>query len=165
MAALLEFALDQLPKALRGAYSALRSFAAQQTPVSTVIKDLRAAGYAFRTQTLTDVYAAIRGKADVNQFIRSFGLDTPIPNALHKNAVLRFNEGAKYQYLVLTNSEDPLTPEAIYVNSYTALSANEIFAKAEDAFTYEDRPGMEPADLGGITFEIDDARWMPGELL
>lgn len=165
MATPLEFALDQLPKSLRGAYSALRSFAAKDTPVTTVMSDLRAAGYSFATQTFTDVYAAIRGRASVDQFIRSFGSDTPIPDALHKTAVTQFSQGAKYQYLVGTNSTQELTPEAIYVNSNTPLSESEVFAQAADAFQYNETTGLSINDLPYAFFTIDDARRQPGELL
>lgn len=162
MATPLEFALDQLPKSLRGAYSALRSFAAKNTPVGTVMSDLRAAGYSFRTQTFTDVYAAISGRASVTQFTRAFGSDTPIPDALHKTAVLQFHGGATHQYLVGTNSENPLIPEAIYVNSNTPLSENEILSRAADSFTYEEGSGMSVNDLPDVFFSVDDARRSPG---
>lgn len=165
MATPLEFALDQLPKSLRGAYSALRSFAAKDTPVTTVMSDLRAAGYKFETQTFTDVYASIRGRASVDQFVRAFGSDTPIPDVLHKTAVLGFSQGATHQYLVGTNSTNPLIPEAIYVNSNTPLSESDVFAKAADAFTYEEGSGLSINDLPDVFFSIDDARRQPGELL
>lgn len=165
MATPLEFALDQLPKSLRGAYSALRSFAAKDTPVTTVMRDLRAAGYSFQTQTFTDVYASIRGRASVTQFTRAFGPDATIPDALHKTAVIQFHEGAKYQYLVGTNSTNPLIPEAIYVNSNRPLSESEVFSKASDAFTYEEGSGLSINDLPDVFFSIDDARRQPGELL
>lgn len=163
MADLIQFALDQLPKSLRGAYSALRSFAAKDTPVSTVISDLRNGGYSFRTQTLTDVYASIRGRASTDQFIRSFGPDAPIPNALHKAADLSFHQGATHQYLVGTNSTNELIPEAIYVNSDRPLSENEIFSQAADAFRYEEGTGLDINSLPDVTFTVDDARIMPGQ--
>lgn len=163
MADLIQFALDQLPKSLRGAYSALRSFAAQNTPVTTVMKDLRASGYEFRTQTLSDVYSSIQGRASTDQFIRAFGPDATIPNALHKAADLSFHQGATHQYLVGTNSDNELIPEAIYVNSDRPLSENEIFSQATDAFRYEEGSGMSINDLPDVTFTVDDARIMPGQ--
>lgn len=165
MADVFEPLLSQLSKGARIAYSALRAYAAGPLSPTAIVSQLRDAGYSFRTQTATDLIALLRDKADVSQFVRTFGSDVPIPDSLHKVAPLQFSEGANHQYLVGTNSENELIPEAIYVNSDRPLSENEVFAKAADSFRYEEGSGMAPSDLGETTFTIDDARWLPGTLL
>lgn len=166
MADVFEPLIEQLSKGARIAYSALRSFAASTLPKTEIFSQLRDAGYSFRTQTASDIIDLLRDRADVSQFIRTFGPDATIPDALHKaERIITFSEGATHQYLVGTNSANPLIPEAIYVNSDRPLSESEIFAKAAGSFKYEEGSGLAPDDLSDAVFTVDDARWLPGELI
>lgn len=160
MADVFEPLINQLSKGARIAYSALRSYAAGPLGPTAIIRELRDAGYSFRTQTATDLIALLRDKADVTQFTRTFGSDAIIPDALHHVPPNAFSEGATHQYTVGTNSENPLIPEAITVNSDRGLSENEILAKAADSFKYDEASGMAPSQLGDVFFSVDDARWI-----
>ena len=166
MADVFEPLIGQLSKGARIAYSALRSFAAGTLPKTEIFSQLRDAGYSFRTQTASDIIDLLRDRADVSQFVRTFGPDATIPDALHKaERIITFSEGATHQYLVGTNSTNPLVPEAIYVNSDRPLSENEIFQQATSSFKYEEGSGLASGDLQDVFFSVDDARWLPGEII
>lgn len=157
--------LDSLGKSARAAFPFLRSLAATSAPKAAIYEFLRSNNVAIRTQTASDLIDLLRNKADVGQFIRTYGENTPLAGVMHRVSPFRLSEGSKYQYEVGTNSENPLTPEAIFMNSDRPLSANEIYARAVTSFRYEEGGGMGPSDLNTVTFSIDDARYNPGQQL
>jgi hypothetical protein len=153
-----------LSKSAGAAYNFLRSAALNPSNLSksSIITSLKEAGLGVRRQTALDIIDLTRNKADLNQFFRAFGSNAPIPNVLHTLSPTIFKGGNKVQYLVGTNSDNPLIPSAIYVNAPYGLSANQIYAKAIAAFTYEQGSGMSPSDLNDVVFTIDDARYSSG---
>jgi hypothetical protein len=149
----------------RAAYPFLRSMALQEPPLDkqVILDVLKAEDLGIRRQTGLDLIDLVRNTADVSQFIRTFGENAIIPNALHTLSPTGISGGNKVQYVVGTNSTNPLIPEAIYVNAPAGLSANQIYAEAKAAFTYEEGSGMSKEDLGDVIFTIDDARFAPGQ--
>jgi hypothetical protein len=149
----------------RAAYPFLRSMALQEPPLDkgAILDILNAQDLGIRRQTGLDLIDLVRNTADLSQFIRTFGDNAVIPNSLHTLSPTAISEGNKVQYLVGTNSSNPLIPEAIYVNAPAGLSANQIYAEAKAAFRYEEGSGMSKDDLGDVIFTIDDARFAPGE--
>lgn len=181
MAVLTQSLIDLLPKNQRAAYPAIKAFTESigfkpsrgaivgGVPYSfnktEIAQQVREVGYKINTQSLNDIIDVIRNKADVGQFIRTFGPNAIIPQSVHTIKELEFSGGAKVQYLVSTNTSNPLIPEAIYVNADAPLNADQIYGKAIASFTYEEGSGMSPGDLSDVTFSIDDARYSPGEAL
>jgi hypothetical protein len=156
--------VDQLSLSGRAAYPYLRSQALQVPELSkaSILSGLQEAGFSIRRQTGLDIIDLARNKADLGQFFRTYGENTIIPDVLHTKSLVTLSGGNKVQYLVGTNSSNPLIPEAIYVNSPTPLSADQIYGKAIAAFTYEQGSGMAAGDLPDVVFTIDDARYSPG---
>lgn len=159
----LEPLLSELSKGGRAAYPYLRGLALQEPALTknAIISQLQSQGFSLRRQTALDLIDLTRNKADLSQFFRTFGENAIIPNSLHKLSPVTFSGGAKVQYLVGTNSANPLIPEAIYVNAPAGLSANQIYGAAIASFRYEEGSGMAVDDLSQVTFTIDDARYNP----
>lgn len=157
---------DPLISLLKGsagdAFQYLRSQAASGVSLTQALKNFRATGGSIRTDTAATLYRTLLNKADVSDYLKLIGEDAPLPLAAHTLGPVLFSNGAQFQYLVGTNSTNPLIPEAIYVNSIEPLSANDIYAKATQAFSYAQGSGMSADDLGDVTFTIDDARYAPG---
>jgi hypothetical protein len=154
--------LDVLGASARGAYNFLRGLANDGFTANDALQTLQNAGIALRRDTGLTLYRVIQNRGDVADFIKLIGEDNPLPDAAHTIAPLQFSGGANYQYLVGTNSTNELIPEAIYINSAVALTANEIYDRASAAFSYEEGSGMSADLLDQITFSIDDARYAPG---
>lgn len=153
--------LSLLGASAKQAYNYVRGAVKRSQGVSASLAAYRSGGGKITTQVYGDLYAAVAATADVNRVIRLIGEDAPLPLTAHNRGNTFFAEGANFQYLVGTNSDNPLVPEAIYVNSVNSLSANEIYAKAAASFRYEEGSGMSAQDLGDVTFTIDDARYLP----
>lgn len=157
--------LSTLSKGARAAYPFLRSLAATNRSAQSILDEIASQGISIRRQTGLDLIALLRDKGDITRFQRTFGENATIPGSLHRVAPLTFSGGAKYQYLVGTNSANPNIPEAIYVNSATPLTSNQIYGLAGSSFRYEQDSGMSSEDLTDVVFTIDDARYAPGEQL
>jgi hypothetical protein len=156
--------VDQLSASGRAAYPYLRSQALQVPELSkaSILSGLQEAGFSIRRQTGLDIIDLARNKADLNQFFRTYGPNSVIPDVIHTKSLVTLSGGNKVQYQVFTNSQNPLIPEAIFVNSPFPLSENQIYGKAIAAFTYEQGSGMAAEDLPSVFFSIEDARYSPG---
>lgn len=157
--------IGSLGKSARAAYPYLRSLAATAAPKSAIYDFLRSNNIAIRTQTASDLIDLLRNKADIGQFVRTYGENTPLSGVMHRVSPTNLMHGKKYSYLVGTNSTNEQVPEGIYVNSSTPLSANEIYAQAVASFRYEEGSGLAASDVGSVILTIDDARYVPGEQL
>lgn len=152
--------ISQLTKGARASYSFLRSLALKTPELakSAILDQLNEAGFGIRRQTGLDLIDLIRDRGSAGQFIRTFGSDAPLPISAHSKSPHGISGGNRYQYLVGTNSSNPLTPEAVYVNSLTPLSENQIFDLAAATFHYENETGLGAGMEQDAFFSIDEAR-------
>jgi hypothetical protein len=159
--------VDSLPKSARAAYPFLRSAALDPANLSAnkILQNLKDAGFPLRRETGLDIIAVVRNRADVAQYVRTFGTSAIIPDSIHKLSPVTFSGGNRVVYEVGTNSLNPLIPKAIYVAAPANLSADQIFGKATASFSYEEGSGMAAGDLSDVVFSVDDARYSPGSQL
>lgn len=152
--------IDQLSKGARASYGFLRSLALikPELPKVRIIDVLKSFDLGARRETVNDLIDLIRDRGSAMQFIRTFGPDAAIPISAHSKSPHGISGGNKYQYLVGTNSANPLIPGGVYVNSVTPLSENEAFELAAGTFKYEDATGLAPDFLSEVFFSIDEAR-------
>ena len=156
--------VDFLPKSARASYGFIRSLALQTPQISAneVLSQLSAAGFGINRQIGLGIIATLRNKADIPQFIKTFGENAIFPPSLHTISPTPVRSGHKVVYQVATNSSNPNIPEAVYVGSQAPLSADQIYGAAAGLFTYEQGSGMASSDLADVTFTIDNALYAPG---
>jgi hypothetical protein len=156
--------VDFLPKSAKASYGFIRALVNQIPALSgnQIQEQLSAAGYGINRQLLQGIVATLRNKADIPQFIRTFGDNAIFPPSLHTISATPVRSGHKVVYEVGTNTTNPLIPEAVYVGSNAPLSADQIYGAATALFTYEQGSGMAAGDLQDVTFTIDRALYAPG---
>ena len=157
--------VSTLSKGARAAYPFIRGLAISQPNLTAtaIYERLQAAGFPLRKQTTLDIVSLVRNKSDLPRFQRTFGSDAVIPDSLHNLSPVSFKGGARVQYLVGVKSSNPLVPDAIYVNSRTNLSINDVIAGAFSTLagqSFGPGAGFKPSQVSEIT--IDDARYTPG---
>jgi hypothetical protein len=156
--------VDFLPKSARASFGFIRSLANQSPPLSVnaIQEQASAAGYGINRQLLQGIVATLRNKADIPQFIRTFGENAIFPPSIHTISATPVRSGHKVVYEVGTNSTNDLIPPSIYVGSNAPLNADQIYGKAAGQFKYEQGSGMAASDLPDVTFTIDRALYAPG---
>jgi hypothetical protein len=156
--------VDFLPKSAKASYGFIRSLAKQEPALSgnQIQEQLSAAGYGINRQLLQGIVATLRNKADIPQFVRTFGENAILPPSLHTISATPIRSGHKVVYEVGTNSQNPNVPESVYVGSNAPLSADQVYGAAAGLFTYEQGSGMASSDLPDVVFTIDRALYSPG---
>jgi hypothetical protein len=158
--------VSQLPKGARAAYPFIRGLALSQPNLSAtaIYNRLADAGFPLRKQTTLDIVALLRNRGDLVRFQRTFGSTAIIPDSLHTLSPVGFQKGARVQYLVGIQSDNPLIPDAIFVNSRTNLSINDVLGGALAILagdSFGPQAGYQSDQISQIT--IEDAKYAPGQ--
>jgi hypothetical protein len=124
--------LEFLTGRARIALPYLRGASARGLTTSAALALLKELGIAIRTQTATDIYAALRGRANPEQYSRLIPSTEPLPYEAHGRNIQPQEEN--YQYVVEVFHPQTGNQQYIQFASAIPLSRNLIDARVEMIF-------------------------------